>query len=71
MSDTDKTFYCVCVKRITLCNCLCSSPSHDFTSVIWNIGKFGAKNYFADHRTANTKHGFRDSIPVLKIHSCY
>ena len=47
--------YCVCVKRITLCNCLCSSSpspsSRDFASVIRNIGKFGAKNYFTDHRS--------------------
>ena len=65
--------YCVCVKRITLCNCLCSSSpsSCDFASVIPNIGKFGAKNYFTDHRTANTIYGFRDSVPVLKIHDCY
>ena len=71
--------FCVCVKRITLCNCLCSSSpsspsprsSRDFASVIRNIGKFGAKNYFTDHRTANTIYGFRDSVPVLKIHDCY
>ena len=68
--------YCVCVKRITLCNCLCSSSSpsrssRDFASVIRNIGKFGAKNYFTDHRTANAIYGFRDSVPVLKIHDCY
>ena len=38
--------YCICVKRITLCNCMCSSPpsSREFASVIRNIGKFGAKN---------------------------
>ena len=67
-------FNCVCVKRITLCICLCSSssssPSRDFASVIRNIGKFGAKNYFTDHRTANTIYRFRDSVPVLKIHEC-
>ena len=57
------------MKRITLCNRLCSSSSRDFASVIRNIGKFGAKNYFTDHRIANTIHGFRDSVPVLKIHS--
>ena len=49
---------CVCVKRITLWNCLCSSsssPSSRFSaSFIRNIGEFGAKNYFAGHRTANT-----------------
>ena len=59
------------MKHITLCNCLCfSSPfSCDFASVVRNIEKFGAKNYFTDQRTANTIHGFRDSVPVLKIHS--
>ena len=31
----------------------------------------GAKNYFTDNRTANTIHGFRDSVPILKIHGCY
>ena len=38
-------FFCVCVKRITHCNCLCfsSSSSCDFASVIRNIRKFGAK----------------------------
>ena len=46
-----KTHFCVCVKRITLCNCLCSSSpsspsprsSRDFASVVGNIEKFGAK----------------------------
>ena len=47
--------FCVCVKRQTFCNCLCScSPSFDSASLIRNIGEFGAKNYFTDHRTANT-----------------
>ena len=36
-----------------------------------NIDKFGAKNYFTDHRTANTMYPFRDSFPILKIHDCY
>ena len=62
--------YCVCVKRITLCNCLCSS-SCGSASVIRNFGKFGAKNYFTGHQAANTIHGFRDSVTVLKIHGCY
>ena len=39
--------YCVCVKRITLCNCLCSSSSCFYASLIWNIQEFGAKNYLA------------------------
>ena len=42
--------YCVCVKRITLCNCLCSSSR--FSASL--IREFGAKNYFADHLTAKT-----------------
>ena len=45
---------CLCVKRKTLCNCLCSSSSCDSASLIQNIGEFGAKNYFTDHQTANT-----------------
>ena len=48
------TFCCVCVKRITLCNCLCSFSSCFSASLIRNIGEFGAKNYFTDHRTGNT-----------------
>ena len=36
-----------------------------------NIDKFGAKNYFTDHRTANTMYPFRDLFPILKIHDCY
>ena len=59
------------VKRIMLCNCLCSSPSRDFASIIRNIWKFRENNYFTDHRTANTIYGFGDSVPVLKIHVCY
>ena len=61
--------FCVCVKRITLCNCVCSSSSfsssRDSASVIRNIREFGAKNYFTDHRRANTMHGFTAAVPVL------
>ena len=68
--------FCICVKRITLCNCLCSSPSSSSrscfsASLIQNIREFRAKNYFTDHLTANTIHDFRESVPVLKIHGCY
>ena len=63
--------YCVCVKRITLCNCLCSSSSCFYASLIRTIQEFGAKNYFTDHETANTMHGFIDLFMVLKIHDCY
>ena len=65
---------CVCVKGITLCNCLCSSPSSPSrfsASAIRNIGEFGAKSYFTDHQRANTIHCFTDSVPVLKIYNCY
>ena len=44
--------YCIYVKRVTLCNCLCSSPSSSryfSASLIRNIGEFGATNYFTDH----------------------
>ena len=63
--------YCVCVKRITLCNCLCSSSSCFSASIIPNIREFGAKNYFTDQQTANTIHNFRDSVPVLNMYHCY
>ena len=63
----------VCVKRINALqfSCLCSSSlsSLDVANVIRNIGSLGAKNYFTNHGTAKTKHGFWDSFPVLKIHS--
>ena len=62
--------FCICVKRKTLCNCLCSS-SYDSASLIQNIGKFRAKKHFTDHQAANTIHGFRDSFPAHKIHGCY
>ena len=54
------------VKHITFWNCLCSSSSRDSVNVIRNIGEFGAKNYFTEHRTANKIHGFRYSVSVLK-----
>ena len=44
--------YCVCLKNITLCDCqsrCCSSAV-----LFQNIGEFGAKKYFTDHRTAKT-----------------
>ena len=66
--------YCVCVKCITLCNCLCSSSpssSRDFASVIPNIEKFEAKSYFTDHQTGNTTYSSKESVPVLEIHDCY
>ena len=50
------TSCCFCVKRIMLCNCLCFYSSCFSASIIRNIGEFRAKNYFTDHRTANTMH---------------
>ena len=47
------TTFCICVKRVTLCNWLCSS-SHGSASLIRYIGECGAKSYFTDHQTANT-----------------
>ena len=64
-------YYCICVDRITLCNCFCSSSSRFSASHIRNIGEFGAKKYFTDDWTANTIYGFRYSFPTLKIHSWY
>ena len=46
--------YFVCVKRLKLCNCLCSSSSRFSANLIQNIEVFGAKKYFTDHSTANT-----------------
>ena len=37
-----------------------SSSAYISASLIRNIEEFGAKNYFTDHRTANTIHDFRD-----------
>ena len=45
--------FCVCVKRKTLCNCLCYSSCYS-TRIIRNIREFRAKTYFEDHQTANT-----------------
>ena len=60
------------MKRTTLCNCLCFSSSSCFSaSVIRNIKKFEAKNYFNDHQTPNTIKGFINSFPILKIHDRY
>ena len=50
---------------------LCNMQARFSASLIRNIEEFGAKNYFTDHRTANTMTGFRDSFPVLKVHGCY
>ena len=62
--------YCVCVKHISLWNCLCSSPCFS-ASLIQNIGELRVKIYFPDPLTTNTINDFRDSFLVLKIHGCY
>ena len=48
--------FCVCVKRVTLCNYpfFFFSFFSFFASLIHNIGDFGAKKYFTHHRTANS-----------------
>ena len=46
--------YCVCLKSITLCNCLSPSTSASLPHFFQNIGEFGAKKYFTDQRAANT-----------------
>ena len=66
-----KYVFCVCVKRIALCNCRCSSSSCFSASVIPNIREFGTKYYFTDHRTINTIVSFSNSVLVLKIHGHY
>ena len=73
--DSKKGNYCVCVKRITLCNCLCSSSPSSLSPfsarAIRNIGEFVAKSYFTDHQRVNTIHCFTYSFPVLKICNHY
>ena len=55
INELFRNVFCVYVKRIAPCSCLCSSSSFRFSaSLIWNIGEFEAKSYFTDHRTANT-----------------
>ena len=56
----------VCAKCIMLCNCLCSSSSRHSASIIWNIQKFGAKNYFTDHQTTQYKTVFEIQFWSLK-----
>ena len=62
---------CTCHDDLTktLCNCLCSS-SCDSASLIRNIGNSWAENCFTDNWTADTIHGFSDSVPFIKIHDC-
>ena len=46
-------------------------PFPSFFSRYPEYQEIRSKNYFTDHRTANTIDGFRESVPVLKIHDCY
>ena len=41
-----KIAYCVCLKRKTLCNCLCSSPSCDSARLFRNIGNLEQKLFY-------------------------
>ena len=41
------------MRRITICICVCSPSCRFSASHIRNIGKFGAKKYFLDHRKVN------------------
>ena len=50
----ERSFYCVCLKSKTLCSCQFSLSSLFSPWLFRNICEFGAKKYFADHRTANT-----------------
>ena len=47
------TSFCVCLKSKTVCVCRFSPSSSSFLRLIRDIGEFGAKHYFTDHRTAN------------------
>ena len=67
---TQKFDFCICLKSKTLYICR-FSPSSSSPRLLWNIGEFGAKEYFADHHTSNTIHGFRDTALVCKMHDCY
>ena len=52
------------MKSITLCICVCSSPSSHFSIyLIRNIGEFRAKKYFIDHQTTNAIQLF---VPIKK-----
>ena len=57
--------FCVCGKRHNAFQLpVFFFPSSRFSaSLIRNIGEFGAKNYFTDHRTANTNHLF---VPIKR-----
>ena len=37
---------CICMKRKTLCNCLCSSPSRFSASCIWDFGNVNWYSWF-------------------------
>ena len=45
--------FCVCVKRITLCNCLCSSSSRFSASLVRNIGVSHIRDFGPSHNVKN------------------
>ena len=53
-------------KTLWICQFSPSSSSH---RLLRNISEFNTKMCFTNHHTPNTIHGFRDSVPVLKIHN--
>ena len=69
--------YCVCVKRTTLCNCLCSSPSSRFSANrVRNVGTshiqdFGACHNVESHVFCYTSAFCRQKTdsPILKNNS--
>ena len=42
-----------------------------FAGFLHPLREFGAKKYFTDHHTPNTRSGFGDSFLVCKMHDCY
>ena len=42
-----------------------------FAGFLHPLREFGARKYFTDHCTPNSKHGFGDSVLVCKILDCY
>ena len=63
--------FCVCVKRKTLCNCLCSSSSSSLPALSGILENSEQKIILQTIKQLIQLHGFRDSVPVLKIHGCY
>ena len=47
--ENPNVFYCVCVKRITHCNCLCFSPSSFSASCVQNTGASHIRDFGPCH----------------------